>query len=75
MPTIGCEQLRFLEMETTLEEVKRTVWSCGTDKSPGYDSFNFKFFRKIWDVIGNEILFFVQDFMHSGKMTKATNVI
>nr|GEY36788.1 RNA-directed DNA polymerase, eukaryota, reverse transcriptase zinc-binding domain protein [Tanacetum cinerariifolium] len=35
-------QQEDLERMVTKEEVKRTVWDCGTDKSPGPDGFTFR---------------------------------
>ncbi|GJY84363.1 RNA-directed DNA polymerase, eukaryota [Tanacetum coccineum] len=36
-----------LECEVTNEEIKRAVWDCGSDKSPGPDGFTFEFFNEI----------------------------
>nr|GFA21010.1 RNA-directed DNA polymerase, eukaryota, reverse transcriptase zinc-binding domain protein [Tanacetum cinerariifolium] len=33
-----------LERTVTYEEVKRAVWDCGTNKSPGPDGFSFEFY-------------------------------
>ncbi|GJS93260.1 hypothetical protein Tco_0800228 [Tanacetum coccineum] len=35
-------------------EIRNAVWSCGENKSPGPDGFTFDFFRKFWDVLGND---------------------
>ena len=48
------------------EEVKNAVWACGTDKAPGFDGYNFKFIREMWDVIKEEIYDFVLEFLNSG---------
>lgn len=48
-PKISPEQHRFLESLPTRREVKDVVWACGTDKAPGFNGFNFKFIRGMWD--------------------------
>ncbi|GJR87316.1 RNA-directed DNA polymerase, eukaryota [Tanacetum coccineum] len=44
-----------LERMVSMEEVKRAVWDCGTDKSPGPDGFSFGFYRHFWPTIDNEV--------------------
>nr|GEW46957.1 RNA-directed DNA polymerase, eukaryota [Tanacetum cinerariifolium] len=38
---ISVEQLQDLERNVSIEEIKRAVWDCGLDKSPGPDGFTF----------------------------------
>nr|GFA33540.1 RNA-directed DNA polymerase, eukaryota [Tanacetum cinerariifolium] len=45
-----------LEREVSNEEIKRAVWDCGIDKAPGPDSFTFGFYRRYWDIIGNDVV-------------------
>ncbi|GKB92738.1 RNA-directed DNA polymerase, eukaryota [Tanacetum coccineum] len=35
-----------LESNVTSDEIKRAVWDCGVDKSPGPDGFTFGFYRR-----------------------------
>ncbi|GKA91287.1 RNA-directed DNA polymerase, eukaryota [Tanacetum coccineum] len=35
-----------LERDVTIEEIKKAVWDCGSDKLSGLDGFTFKFFKK-----------------------------
>nr|GEZ24490.1 RNA-directed DNA polymerase, eukaryota [Tanacetum cinerariifolium] len=35
-----------LERSVTYDEIKRAVWDCGTNKSPGPDGFTFDFIRR-----------------------------
>nr|GEW24755.1 RNA-directed DNA polymerase, eukaryota [Tanacetum cinerariifolium] len=41
------DQVQDLERTVTYEEVKRAVWDCGTNKSPGSDGFFFEFYRDV----------------------------
>nr|GEU96652.1 phloem protein 2-like protein [Tanacetum cinerariifolium] len=40
-----------LEDMVSNEEIKRAVWDCGSDKSPGPDRFTFEFFKKFWTIV------------------------
>ncbi|GJY95770.1 RNA-directed DNA polymerase, eukaryota, partial [Tanacetum coccineum] len=54
--SLSNEQKDDLERMVSMEEVKRAVWDCGTDKSPGPDGFSFGFYRHFWPTIDNEYL-------------------
>ncbi|GJV26540.1 RNA-directed DNA polymerase, eukaryota, reverse transcriptase zinc-binding domain protein [Tanacetum coccineum] len=45
-----------LEREVSNEEIKMAVWVCGIDKAPGPDGFTFGFYRRYWDIIGNDVV-------------------
>nr|GEW56594.1 RNA-directed DNA polymerase, eukaryota [Tanacetum cinerariifolium] len=51
------DQVQDLERTVTYEEVKRAVWDCGTNKSPGPDGFSFEFYRKYWTTIDDDVNF------------------
>ncbi|GJY13404.1 hypothetical protein Tco_0382713 [Tanacetum coccineum] len=40
-------QNKELERLVSYDEIKRAVWDCGTNKSPGPDGFTFEFYRRI----------------------------
>ena len=64
----------FLEATPSREEVKMAVWACSIDKAPGFDGFNFRFIREMWDVIKDEIYEFVMEFFVNGCTVKHLNV-
>ncbi|GKD04745.1 hypothetical protein Tco_1179719 [Tanacetum coccineum] len=41
---LNSEQVEDLEHPITYDEIKKTVWECGTNKSPGPGGFSFEFF-------------------------------
>ncbi|GKC30809.1 hypothetical protein Tco_1038103, partial [Tanacetum coccineum] len=43
---LSTDQVEDLERLVTYDEVKKGVWDCGANKSPGPDGFTFEFFRK-----------------------------
>ncbi|GKV27815.1 hypothetical protein SLEP1_g36939 [Rubroshorea leprosula] len=52
------------------KEIKEAVWSCNGDKSPGPDGLNFKFIKRMWLVMKEEICRFIEEFHSNGKLIK-----
>ncbi|KHN41683.1 hypothetical protein glysoja_040838, partial [Glycine soja] len=44
------------------EEITCAVWSCGNDKSPGPDGFNFRFIKHFWQELKPDFLRFLDEF-------------
>ncbi|GJU54273.1 hypothetical protein Tco_1227987, partial [Tanacetum coccineum] len=63
-------QKEELDCDVSKEELKRAVWDCGMDKSPGSDGFIFGFFRKFWSTIENEVYEAVTYFFTNGDIPK-----
>ena len=55
------------------EEVKEAVWSCGSDKSPGPDGFNFGFIKLCWEELKEDIFRAVRNFEEDGRWPRGTN--
>nr|GFC64492.1 RNA-directed DNA polymerase, eukaryota, reverse transcriptase zinc-binding domain protein [Tanacetum cinerariifolium] len=62
-----------LECMVMKEEVKKAVWDCGSDKSPGPDGFSFSFFRHFWSTIEKDIFEAVDCFFTNGDMPNGCN--
>nr|GEX65242.1 RNA-directed DNA polymerase, eukaryota, reverse transcriptase zinc-binding domain protein [Tanacetum cinerariifolium] len=62
-----------LEIEMTNKEIKRAVWDCGVDKSPGPDGFTFGFYCHFWKLIENDVVDAVKLFFHHGFLPKGSN--
>ncbi|GKD41017.1 hypothetical protein Tco_1261224, partial [Tanacetum coccineum] len=62
--SLSTDQQEDLERMVSKEEVKRAVWDCGTDKSPGPDGFTFGFYRHFWSTIENNVFEAVKYFFH-----------
>ena len=71
---LSAEQVQQLENIPSREEVQQAVWACGTDKAPGFDGFNFKFFREMWEVLKDEIYDLVLDFFVNGSSVSHLNI-
>ena len=55
------------------EEIKRAVWECGNEKSPGPDGLNFKFIKQFWQLLKPEITRFIFEFHANGIFPKGSN--
>ncbi|GJS63377.1 RNA-directed DNA polymerase, eukaryota [Tanacetum coccineum] len=53
--TLSEDQVKEMECDVTNDEIKRAVWDCGTEKSPGPDGFTFGFFRRFWYLIQKDV--------------------
>ena len=73
-PKLSAVQAEFLETIPSREEVKQAVWACGVDKAPGFDGYNFKFIREMWEVLEEEIYEFVVDFFVSESSVRHLNI-
>lgn len=67
---ISTEAREELERKFELEEIKFAVWSCGVDKSPSPDGFNFHFFRQFWDLVKNDFAAVFEDFFKHSKLVR-----
>nr|GFB50926.1 RNA-directed DNA polymerase, eukaryota, reverse transcriptase zinc-binding domain protein [Tanacetum cinerariifolium] len=54
-------------------EIKKAVWDCGIDKSPGPDGFTFSFYRRYWKLIENDVVDVVTCFFHQDSFPKGGN--
>ncbi|GKA94146.1 RNA-directed DNA polymerase, eukaryota, partial [Tanacetum coccineum] len=71
--SLNKHQHDMLEEEVTDVEIKKAVWDCGRNKSPGPDGFTFEFIRKFWEVIGGDVCRAVKCFFRSGSFPKGCN--
>ncbi|GJZ41455.1 hypothetical protein Tco_0588341 [Tanacetum coccineum] len=84
--TITLEHQYDLEREVSKEELKKAVWDCGNDKSPGPDGFTFGFYRHFWPIIEKDVFevvkcffncdeYFSNDVMSDGYKLKIANLV
>lgn len=64
-----------LEEVFSKEEIREVIFSCEGDKSPGPDKFNLDFIKNCLDVVGEDIIGFIQAFHKSEKLPKAWRII
>nr|GEX58808.1 hypothetical protein [Tanacetum cinerariifolium] len=59
--------------QVTNDEIKRAMFDIGDGKAPGPDGYTSAFFKKGWDVVGNDLCRAVRDFFDNGKLLKEVN--
>ncbi|GJT19888.1 RNA-directed DNA polymerase, eukaryota, partial [Tanacetum coccineum] len=62
-----------MERFVSKDEIKRAVWDCGLDRSPGLGGFTFRFYLRYWNLIEvdvNDVVFY---FFHHGTFPKGGN--
>ncbi|GJU68896.1 hypothetical protein Tco_1255155 [Tanacetum coccineum] len=69
----GDEDASLLEKPFSEKEVWEAIQGCGGDKAPGPDGFNFKFIRKVWEIIKPEIIGTVEWFWDKMEISKGCN--
>nr|GEY20776.1 RNA-directed DNA polymerase, eukaryota [Tanacetum cinerariifolium] len=57
---LNIDQSGELEAPISRDEIRRAVWDCGENKSPGPDGFTFKFFRRLWNIVGPDLCLAVE---------------
>ncbi|GJR14842.1 putative reverse transcriptase domain-containing protein [Tanacetum coccineum] len=70
---LTADQISDLEKPVSFDEIRKAVWSCGENKSPGPDGFTFEFFRKYWDSIGPDMCVAVEWFFRHNSFAKGCN--
>nr|GEV61591.1 retrovirus-related Pol polyprotein from transposon TNT 1-94 [Tanacetum cinerariifolium] len=70
---LNSDQVFDLEDMVSNEEIKRAVWDCGSDKSPGPDGFTFECFKKFWTIVGGDVTNAIKEFFISSSFPKGCN--
>lgn len=72
-PRLSAAQNDNLVRPILLDEVKAALFSMHPDKSPGPDGLSPDFYQKHWDVVGDEVVSFCQNFIVSGRLPARAN--
>lgn len=73
-PTLTIQQQRELIAVCTAHEVRTALFSMGSNKAPGIDGFNVYFFKKCWNIIGDEVTAAVQQLFVTSYLPREINV-
>ncbi|GKC62400.1 RNA-directed DNA polymerase, eukaryota, partial [Tanacetum coccineum] len=71
--SLSIDQKEDMERRISKEEVKRAVWDCGVDKSPGPNGFSFSFYHHFWPVIEKDVFEAVNYFFMYGEIPDRCN--
>lgn len=67
------QQKNLIESPFSMEEVKRAVWDCGDEKSPGPDGFSLRFYKIFWEVIKSDLMLAFKYFEDFGNFGSGNN--
>uniref|UniRef100_A0A2N9IM18 Reverse transcriptase domain-containing protein n=1 Tax=Fagus sylvatica TaxID=28930 RepID=A0A2N9IM18_FAGSY len=71
--SIGAAESSHLERKFDREEVVQVLKDFQGDKAPGPDGFSMAFFHKCWEVVGDDIMNFFEEFHTHCKFEKSLN--
>ncbi|GJS37805.1 reverse transcriptase domain-containing protein [Tanacetum coccineum] len=72
---LSSDQVDELDRAVSRDEIRRAVWNCGENKSPGPDGYTFEFFRKYWSLVGADFCDAVDYFFKSVLANRLATVI
>ncbi|GKA20416.1 RNA-directed DNA polymerase, eukaryota [Tanacetum coccineum] len=70
---LSSDQVDELDRAVSRDKIRRAVWNCGENKSPGPDGYTFEFFRKYWSLVGADFCDAVDYFFKSGTFPRGCN--
>ena len=71
--SIGVSESSHLERKFDREEVLLVLKDLLGDKAPGPDGFSMAFFHKCWEVVGDDVMGFFEEFHYHCKFEKSLN--
>ena len=67
------DMLEVLSRPYCSEEVRTALFQMGPTKALGLDGMNAFFYQKFWNIVGNEVIDAVLDFLHMSHMVPDIN--
>ncbi|GJY45302.1 RNA-directed DNA polymerase, eukaryota, reverse transcriptase zinc-binding domain protein [Tanacetum coccineum] len=67
------EDYNILYRTITPQEIKDAIWDCGGDKASGPNGFTFKFIKKHWEIIKDDIIAYVKEFENTTYIPRGCN--
>ncbi|GKB02067.1 RNA-directed DNA polymerase, eukaryota, reverse transcriptase zinc-binding domain protein [Tanacetum coccineum] len=71
--TLGSEEAYNMTCEVSDEEIKEAMFDIDSNKAPGPDGFTSEFFKKAWDIVGDEVCLAIKEFFRNGKLRGEEN--
>lgn len=71
--TLDFNMKQSLIAEITFEEIKQAVFDIDDERCPGPNGFSSLFFKDTWEVTGEDVVRYVEEFFESGKLLKQWN--
>ncbi|GKB69914.1 putative RNA-directed DNA polymerase [Tanacetum coccineum] len=73
LPQLSAEDANLLEIPIEEKEIWEAVNSCGGDKAPGPDGFNFRFIKRFWEILKSELVNAVKWFWDTKEISRGCN--
>ncbi|KAI9397521.1 hypothetical protein POPTR_003G047001v4, partial [Populus trichocarpa] len=70
---LSSTQQHVLAQDVTREEIKHAMFSLKNNKAPGPDGFNAGFFKRMWHIVGEDVINAVRSFFQTRRMLKEMN--
>ena len=70
---LSSTQQHVLAQDVTREEIKHAIFSLKNNKAPGLDGFNVGFFKRMWHIVGEDVINVVCSFFQTRRMLKEMN--
>jgi H2-forming N5,N10-methylenetetrahydromethanopterin dehydrogenase-like enzyme len=67
---LSSTQHHVLAQDVTREEIKHAMFSLKNNKAPGPDGFNAGFFKRMWHIVGEDVINAVSSFFQTRRMLK-----
>jgi len=66
-------QLHLIAQDVTRKEIKDVMFSLKNNNAPGLDGFNAVFFKRMWQIVGEDVINIVNSFFQTHRMHKEMN--
>ena len=73
MSRLSNQKADAMVRDVTDEEIKGAMFSIDGNKAPGPDGYTSVFFKKSWDIVGNDVCKAVKDFFLNGRLLAQLN--
>ena len=72
-PLVSPDQIDALTKDISVQEIRKALFDIGDDKSPGPDGYTSCFFKKAWQIVGDDFCGAIEEFFSSGSLLKQCN--
>ncbi|GKE71919.1 RNA-directed DNA polymerase, eukaryota, reverse transcriptase zinc-binding domain protein, partial [Tanacetum coccineum] len=71
--TLNSKKANNMICDVTDREIKESMFDIESNKASRPDGYTSEFFKKAWDVVGNEVCLAIKDFFKNGKLLGEVN--